>query len=111
MKLLDQSSHVFEAAVCAGCGDEVSIEFGTCYVSRNTTLCFECATRLGGRLDAWTNRWSVAPDVDGLQRTSDFGRSRTCRPRFPLDAHSATQHEHRNEPGESAYVRPAEYTE
>lgn len=65
MNLLDQSLHVFEVAVCAGCGDEVSIEFRTCYVSRNTTLCLECATRLGGRLDAWANHWSVAPDVGG----------------------------------------------
>lgn len=54
---------------CADCGaqvvavDDRAFEFGT-----QGLLCWPCAERRGGRYDAEQERWSVAPDIAGLQR-------------------------------------------
>ena len=68
--------HILRLVTCAGCRDLVSIEFGTCYAFGQHALCYECATRLGGRFDVWNGRWSMPPEVS-LQMLESNLRSYT----------------------------------
>ena len=57
---------------CADCGDEVQAEvqeafsFGT-----RGVVCFECAVRRGGSYDTSQDRWTVEPNLEGLDEGYD----------------------------------------
>lgn len=52
---------------CLECGAEVSRSGERCYVIRgDDVLCFICARRHGGSYDELADRWTAAPDVEGL---------------------------------------------
>jgi len=54
---------------CADCGAEFAAGGQAGYsFDTSSTLCFECAMRRGGSYDADRDHWSVAPQLDGLQR-------------------------------------------
>lgn len=59
-------------STCADCGATMRAEaqegftFGT-----RGVLCLECAARRGGSYDAQQDRWTVAPDLEGLEGAYD----------------------------------------
>ena len=53
---------------CLACGAEVSLGVDRVFaVSEETALCFACAVRRGGSYSEAHDRWTNAPNLNGLR--------------------------------------------
>lgn len=57
-----------DLSTCADCGATIRAEVqeGFSFGTRGV-LCFECAARRGGSYDAQQDRWTVDPNLEGLE--------------------------------------------
>ncbi|HEY8427252.1 MAG TPA: hypothetical protein VIL20_02715 [Sandaracinaceae bacterium] len=63
-------SEALEYEICASCGAEVrSAE--RAFAFESSVLCYECAISRGGIYDELHDRWTRAPDLEGLDITPD----------------------------------------
>ncbi len=69
---MEQEEFEEDVEQCADCGASIAPDADGSFVfGERRTLCFECAIRRKGEYDEREERWTVSPDLTGLEQAEE----------------------------------------